>query len=107
MEIGQLQNRVSVKLPGKPADTDFDVLQRRNPHRLLDADCGRDGSQRCQSIASAIGGTHDATMDQRSDKKSGVEHQLQQREQNDCAECPVEEGNHRAGKLRREYRARR
>jgi hypothetical protein len=93
--------------PSKSVDTDFDVLQRRNPHRLVDTDSGRDGGHRSQSIADAVGCAHDATMDRKSDQKSDIERQLQQRQQDDRAERPVEEDDHRAWKLRREYRARR
>ena len=73
MKIGQLQNGVSIELSRKSVDTHFNVLQRRNPHRLLDANRGRDGSQRSQSIANAVGRARDATMDQNSDQKSDIE----------------------------------
>src|SRR5882762_5422967 len=73
----------------------------------MDTDSGRDDSQRSQSIADAVGCAHDATMDQKSDQKSDIERQLQQRQQDDRAKRPVEEDDHRAWKLRREYRARR
>src|SRR6266700_2103902 len=46
-------------------------------------------------------------MDQKSDQKSDIERQLQQRQQDDRAERPVEEDDHRTWKLRGEYRARR
>jgi len=46
-------------------------------------------------------------MDRNSDQKSDIEQQLQQRQQDDRAERPVEEDDHRTWKLRREYRARR
>ena len=102
-----MQNGVAVELARKSADADFDILERRNPHRLMDADGGRDGSQRGQSVADAVRSAHDAAVDQHSEQKSDIEHQLHQRQQDDRAERPVEEDDHRTWKLRREYRARR
>src|SRR5258708_33883457 len=106
MKIGQLQNGVTVELPRKSADTDFDVLQRRNPHRLMDPNRGRDGSQRSQRVANAVERAHDATVDQHSEQQSAIEQKLQQHQQDDRAERPVEEDDHRTWKLRREYRSR-
>jgi len=96
-----------MELPRKSTDIDFDVFQRRNPHRLLNADCRCEAGEPRQSVADAIGRAYDASMDQHCDQKPGIEQQLQQRQQDDRAECPVEERDHWTRKLGREHRTRR
>lgn len=107
MEVGQLQDRVSVELSRKPADADLDVLQRRNPHRLMNADGGRYGRHARQRVADAIRRAHEAAMDQHADQKPDIEQHKQQCQQDDRTKRPVKESDHRTRKLRREDRARR
>jgi hypothetical protein len=76
VKIGQLQNGVAIELHRKFGNTDLDVLQRRNPHRLMDANRGHDGRQRSQWVANAVGRAHDATVDQHSEQQSDIEQQL-------------------------------
>src|SRR5450631_1096932 len=104
VEIGQLQNGVAVELLRKAADGNLNILKWRNPHSLMDADRGRESSQRGQSVADAVRRAYDAAMDQDSEQKSDIERQLQQRQQDDRAERPVKEGDHRSWKLWGEYR---
>ena len=70
-----MQNGVAVELARKSANADFDIPERRNPHRLMDADRGRDGSQRRHSVTDPVGSAHDAAVDQTSEQKSDIEHQ--------------------------------
>jgi hypothetical protein len=69
-----VQDGVTIELSWKSGDIDLDILQRRNSHGLMDAERGRDASQRGQSVADAIGSTHDAAVKQNCEQKSGIEH---------------------------------
>ena len=64
VEIGQLQDGVAIECVWKSGNADLDIFQRRNPHRLLDADRGSSRGQRRQAITDAIGRADDATADQ-------------------------------------------
>jgi hypothetical protein len=66
--------------------------------------CPRNGTD---GVARAVGDNHFSAMDHDCDQRRAVEHQLQQREEDDRSERPIEEKNDRTREFGREHRTRR
>ncbi len=55
MKIGQLQDGVAVELRCESRYADFDILERRHPNGLMDADCRQDGGEASHRVAHGVG----------------------------------------------------
>jgi hypothetical protein len=106
VEIGELQQRVTVELRCQSPDADLDVLQRWHPQRLVDTYRSEDGGDGAQPVAYTVGHANAAAMDKHCDQRPDIEQQLHRREQDDRSERPIEENDHGARKLGREGRPR-
>jgi hypothetical protein len=104
VEIGQLKHCVAVEFRRKPYNAYLDIVHRRHPYRLMHADRGEEGGRDTDGIARAVGDSHSSALDSHGDQRRAVEHQLQQREDDDRPERPIEENDDRTREFRREHR---
>ena len=91
MKVGQLQQRVAVELRRQPGDGDLDILERRDPRRLMHTQRRQQHGRDRGSVAYAVRcGPAPGTKQQRH-QPGQVERDLHHRQQQDRAERPVEQ----------------
>ena len=104
VEIGQLKHFVAVEFRRKPYNAYLDIVHRRHPHRLMHADRGEEGGRDTDGVACAIRDVYSSAMYRHRDQRRAIEQQLEQREEDDRSERPVEENDDRTREFRREHR---
>ena len=105
MQIGELQQAVTIELRRQSRDRDLDILQQRDAQRVGDGDRGEDRRHAADGVADPVRHADRSMPDRDPDQRAQVEQDLEYREENDHPERPVEQDHDRAREFGREDRA--